>query len=85
MAEFSNRQMNDASFTRCAVARTWFVDVNLADGAFVNVNLAGAPLENVNLAGLTVENANIKGMRIFGYDVEAWISEQRARDGCHLD
>lgn len=65
MDEFSNRHMNDASFTSCAMARTRFVDVNLA--------------------GLTVENANIKGFRIFGYDVEAWISEQRAKDGCHLD
>lgn len=40
-------------------------------------------------AGLTVENANIKGMGIpghdGGYDVEAWIRELLARDGCHLD
>lgn len=65
MDEFSYRPMNDASFASCAMARTRFVDVNLA--------------------GLTVENANIKRLRIFGYDAEAGISEQRAKDGCHLD
>ena len=25
------------------------------------------------------------GLRIFGYDVAAWIREQLANDGCHLD
>ena len=51
MDEFSNRQMNDASFTRCAMARTRFVDVNLADGAFVNVNLAGRGWKTSTLRG----------------------------------
>jgi uncharacterized protein YjbI with pentapeptide repeats len=52
---------------------------------FDDVNLANARLTNVNLTGLTVENANIRGLKIFGYDVEAWIREQLAKDGCHLD
>lgn len=51
MDESSNRQMNDALFTSCAMARTRFVDVNLANGAFVNVNLAGARRKTSTLRG----------------------------------
>jgi uncharacterized protein YjbI with pentapeptide repeats len=64
---------------------TEFRNCSLANALFDDVNLAGASLANVNLSGVTVENANIKGLKIFGYDVETWIKEQLAKDGCHLD
>lgn len=85
MDKFTGQRLEDIAFSNCSLARARFDDVNLADASFTNVNLSGARLENVNLAGLTVENANIQGLRIFGYDVDAWIREQLAKDGCHLD
>src|SRR3954454_24469821 len=85
MDKFEQRRMDDAQFRHCSIARALFEDVNLGEARFSDVNLSGARLENVNLSGLTVENANIKGLKIFGYDVEAWIKEQLAADGCHLD
>jgi uncharacterized protein YjbI with pentapeptide repeats len=72
---FSNQHLDGAKFRNCS----------LANAIFDGVNLSGATLTNVNLSGLAVENANIKGLKIFGYDVEAWIKTQLAKDGCHLD
>lgn len=72
---FSNQRLDRAEFRNCS----------LANAVFDDVNLTGAKLMNVNLSGLTIENANIKGLKIFGDDVEGWIKEQLAKDGCHLD
>jgi uncharacterized protein YjbI with pentapeptide repeats len=72
---FSDKRMDGAKFMNCSLANATFDDVNLSN----------AKLSNVNLSSLTVENANIRGLKIFGYDVEAWIKEQLANDGCHLD
>jgi uncharacterized protein YjbI with pentapeptide repeats len=85
MDKFEQRRMDDAEFRNCSFARALFENVNLGEARFSDVNLAGARLENVNLSGLTIENANVKGLKIFGYDVEAWLKEQLAKDGCHLD
>ena len=72
---FTDKRMDGVRFTNCSLANATFDDVNLKN----------AKLSNVNLSGVTVENANIQGLKIFGYDVEAWIKEQLAKDGCHLD
>lgn len=75
MEVFKNRRMIGTEFN----------DVNLGEARFINVNLAGATFEDVNLSGVSIENANTKGLTIFGYDVHAWLKEQLAKDGCHLD
>lgn len=72
---FTDQNLTASEFRNCALANALFDDVNLA----------GARFSNVNLSGVTIENANIKGLKIFGYDVEAWIKEQLAKDDCHLD
>ncbi len=40
---------------------------------------------NVNLSEVAITDANISGLTIFGYDVEGWLKEQLAKDGCHND
>ncbi len=70
---FSDLRMDGAEFRNCS----------LAGAVFDDVNLSNARLTNVNLSGLVIENANITGLTIFGYDVEAWLSEQLRKDGCH--
>lgn len=59
--------------------RTLFDDINLSDARYVNVALQRTVFRNVNMAGVSIDDANIDGLKIFGYDVQALISEHEAR------
>lgn len=78
---FDNQQMPGAKFTNVNLAGATFDDANLQDASFTNINMSGAKFTDINFSHAIIDESCIEGLVIWGYDINALIEAEKARQG----